>query len=66
MGLLFCFQACGMPQTLQKGTTYLNSGTIYPNTAVVVCEAGFRPSASVISCNSSGKWDNATCDKLCK
>jgi hypothetical protein len=54
---------CGLPETLANGTISLNDPvkSSYSSTAKVTCDIGFDASTNEISCEASGKWQEAIC-----
>ncbi|XP_060554933.1 sushi, von Willebrand factor type A, EGF and pentraxin domain-containing protein 1-like isoform X2 [Ruditapes philippinarum] len=54
---------CGLPETLANGTISLNDPgkSSYSSNATVTCDIGFDASTNEISCEASGKWQEAIC-----
>ncbi|XP_045184991.2 prothrombin-like [Mercenaria mercenaria] len=54
--------SCGNPPSvIDNGIIVLHSGTMYMDTASVICNTNFQSSSSTISCTASGSWETASC-----
>lgn len=57
------FADCSGLYSIANGTLQLTTKgkTTYGSTATVLCETGFTPSETEITCTANEEWENATC-----
>ncbi|XP_060588871.1 sushi, von Willebrand factor type A, EGF and pentraxin domain-containing protein 1-like [Ruditapes philippinarum] len=56
--------SCGVPPPVTNGNIVSYTGTVYLDTASVVCDTNFESSSDTISCLDSGTWGDVSCTAI--